>query len=120
MAECATELTVHLDLAAGTVRISGHLDRRTAAALFDGVLRLTRAGHGAIDLDVRDLASVDACGVTLLLALQHTLSTHSRLLCIRNAHGPIADALAGGQVMVGRPATGRCPGSVRRQRWAAV
>jgi anti-anti-sigma factor len=116
----ATGLTVHLDLTAGTVRISGHLDRRTAPALFDGVLRLTRAGHGAIDLDVGDLASVDACGVKLLLALQHTLSTHSRLLCVINAHGAIADALAGGQVMVARPATRRCPGSVGRERRAAV
>jgi anti-anti-sigma factor len=120
MTESATELSVHLDPATGTVRVSGHLDRWTAPAVFDGVLRLTRAGHGAIDLDVQDLASVDACGVKLLLALQHTLATHSRLLCIRNAHDAIAEALAGGQVMVARPATGRCRGSARRHRRAAV
>ena len=49
-------------------------------------------------LDVAGLTHIDAAGVKLLAALQHSLSTHGGQLSIVNAAGPVRAQLQDGQI----------------------
>lgn len=59
---------------------------------------LTRAGCHEITVDLAELLSIDAAGVKVLLALQHSFGSHSDALTVINARPEVRAALEHGQV----------------------
>ncbi len=86
------------DVATSTAHAGGELDLLTVDLLWGTIDVLLRAGHYHVTLDLAELSSVDTAGVTLLVALQHSLSTHCGELTIINARPSVRDALERGQV----------------------
>ena len=86
------------DAATSTVRARGELDLLTIDLLWGTIDVLVRAGHHQITLDLAEVTSIDSAGVKLLIALQHSLSTHAGELAIINAGPTIWDTLQRSQV----------------------
>lgn len=87
------------DVATSTAHARGELDRLTVDLLWGTIDVLIRAGHYRITLDLADVTKIDAAGVKLLAALQHSLATHAGELTIINARSRVWDALQHGHVV---------------------
>ncbi len=90
--------SANAEVATSTVHACGDLDLLTVDLLCGTIDVLTRSGHFEITLDVAELAHIDAAGVELLAALQHSLSTHAGGLSIINATGPVRAQLQDAQI----------------------
>jgi anti-anti-sigma factor len=86
------------DVASATVHARGELNRHTVDLLWDTINLLLRAGQQHVWVDLAKVSSIDTAGVKLLVALQHSLSSHGRDLIIINTFGPVHDALQRGQL----------------------
>jgi len=86
------------DAATSTVRARGELDILTVDLLWGTIDVLVRAGHLQITLDLAEVTSIDSAGVKLLIALQHSLTTHAGELAIINACPAVLDVLQRSQV----------------------
>jgi anti-anti-sigma factor len=87
-----------VDVATSKVRVRGELDAHSVGLLCESIDILVRSGCYDISVDVTDLFSIDAAGVKLLIALQHSLSTQCGGLTILNAPPSVVAALRDGQV----------------------
>lgn len=90
--------SANAEVATSTVHARGKLDLLTVDLLWGTIDVLIRAGHYHVTLDLADVASIDAAGVKLLVALQHSLATHAGELTIINSQPAVWDALHRGQV----------------------
>lgn len=90
--------TANADVTHSIAHARGQLDLLTVELLRGTIDVLLRAGRYNITLDLAELSSIDTAGVKLLLALQHSLATHSGELTIINARPPVWDELERGQV----------------------
>lgn len=94
--------SANADVATSTAHARGELDLLTVDLLWDTIDVLIRAGHYRVTLDLADVTGIDAAGVKLLIALQHSLATHAGELTIINPQPPVWDALERGQVAASR------------------
>ena len=92
--------SANADVARSTVHARGDLDVLTVDLLWGTIDVLLRSGHYEITVDLSGLASIDAAGVKLLVALQHSLRTHSGGLTVVGARPLVAEALERGHVFL--------------------
>jgi anti-sigma B factor antagonist len=79
-----------------TVALTGELDVATAAALRARLLTLAASepAPAHVVLDLRDLAFVDASGISVLLAAQRSLAARGATLVLRRPSRPVRRVLA--------------------------